>query len=146
MPAGVLVLIMLAALAVDGAVLFLGEREVADLSAAAASDAAVAAIDADALYRCGNLQLDAARAQAAAQRVVAARSNDSVTGVSATVTALAVADGRPVVTVQTTGTVRLIFIQAVPGMDLTRQVQATASASPEVAGPGVDAVGVGGCG
>jgi Flp pilus assembly protein TadG len=145
MPASVLVLLVLAAIAVDAAILMLGEREAADLAAAAANDAAVAAISRDALYGCGNLELDAAQAHLAVQRVVAARGSDAIDGVSAAVAGIQVVDGRPEVTVTASGTVRLIFTPAVPGFAMSQDVEATASSFPEVAGPDPLAVGTGAC-
>jgi hypothetical protein len=145
MPASVLVLLVLGALAVDAALLLLGEREAADLSAAAANDAAVAGIDRDALYHCGTLTLDASQANLAVQRVVLARSSDAMNDVSAAITGVEVVDGLPRVTVTTTGTVDLIFTPAIPGFDLTRQVRATASAFPQVAGPDPAGLAAGDC-
>jgi hypothetical protein len=145
MPAAVLVLLVLAAIAVDATVLILGEREMADLAGAAANDAAVAALGRDPLYRCGNLDLDWGQAQAAVQRVVAGRASDATSGVSAGVASISVVDGRPEVTVTASGTVDLIFTPAVPGASMSRSVEATASAIAEVAGPDPFGVGAGAC-
>ena len=75
-PAGVLVLVVLGAIAVDSAVAFLGQREASNAAAAAANDAAAAALSDTAFYRSsGALVVDAARADAVARRAVAARAS-----------------------------------------------------------------------
>jgi Flp pilus assembly protein TadG len=149
MPAGVLVMLVLTAIAIDYTILLLGEREVADVSAAAANDAVIAAVGRDALYGCAALDLDLAAANAAVQRVVAARGSDAVTIASAGVvdigTELFDGSQRPRVTVTTSGTVDLIFTPAVPGASLSRAVQATATAVAAVGGPDAEEVGVGAC-
>lgn len=60
-PAALLVLLALAALALDAATLYLGQRRVADLAAAAANDA-VASLDLDAYYRDADIDIDPVRA------------------------------------------------------------------------------------
>jgi hypothetical protein len=57
-PAGFLVLIVLGAIAVDSAAMFLGQRQLGDATAAAANDAAGAAIDNAAFYSSGVVTLD----------------------------------------------------------------------------------------
>jgi hypothetical protein len=71
MPAGVLVVLILASIAVDMSVLHLRKRQALDLAAAAANDAATAAADPGAL-RSGDFRLDPGRARATVDRVVAA--------------------------------------------------------------------------
>ena len=134
MPAGVLVVMILGALAVDSAVLFLGERELADLTAAAANDAATAALDAQSFYDCGDLQLDQSRAQEVVSAVVAARSSDAV-DVSGVSVAVSQAGGRPEVTVSAQGTVHLVFTPAIPGAARTRGVDARSTAAAQPLGP-----------
>jgi hypothetical protein len=138
MPAGVLIVLVLGALAVDSAILFLGERELADLTAAAANDAATAAIDEEMFYRCGRLRLVKDEAGQVAGTVAAARASDAVTGVQIDTT---VDNGvaPPEVTVSATGAVRLVFSPALPGGSRNRTVGATSVAVPEPLGPGVQA-------
>lgn len=136
MPAGVLIVLILGALAVDSAILFLGERELADLSAAAANDAATAALNESAFYECGRLQLDEQRALQVASASAAARVSDAVT-----LTAIDI-DVRnelnpPELTVAASGTVRLVFTPAVPGTTRTRAVQAQSVAVPQPLGADV---------
>lgn len=129
MPAGVLIVLILGALAVDSAIMFLGERELADLTAAAANDAATAALRPETFYECGRLELDAERAETIARTVTATRVSDAVTltGLSAEVNNGA---DPPEVTVAASGTVRLIFTPAVPGSTRTRAVSARSVAVP----------------
>ena len=61
-PAGFLVLIILAAIAVDSAVALLGQRQLGDALAAAANDAAGAAISNSTFYGTGRVALDPAAA------------------------------------------------------------------------------------
>jgi hypothetical protein len=71
MPAGVLVVLILASIAVDMAIVQLRQRQAFDLAAGAANDAATAAADEGAL-RGGEFRLDPDAAEAVVVRVVAA--------------------------------------------------------------------------
>ena len=126
--------VILGALAVDSAVLFLGERELADLTAAAANDAATAALNAEAFYDCGRLQLEEPRAREVVQAVVGARSSDAV-GVTAVSVAVSNDIVRPEVTVAAQGTVQLVFTPAIPGAARTRVVDARSTAAAQPLGP-----------
>lgn len=69
-PVGVLAVLVLAAVAVDSAIAFLGEREIAGAVAAAANDAATDALSEDAFYARGTVELaDAEVARVAEERV-----------------------------------------------------------------------------
>lgn len=59
-PAGLLVLMLLAAIAVDSAVAYLGRQQLRDALSAAANDAVTAALDRGAFYQGGVIELDAA--------------------------------------------------------------------------------------
>jgi hypothetical protein len=61
-PAGFLVLVILAALAVDGAVTYLGQEQLHDALSAAANDAVTAALDNGSFYRSGSITVDPAQA------------------------------------------------------------------------------------
>ncbi len=135
MPAAVLVVVVLAAMAVDFAILFLGERELADVAAAAANDASTAGLERDAFYDCRGLILDPGRARAAAGAVVAARASDAVR-ITAVDVSIANDAARPQVTVDARGTVGLLFSTALPGAATTGTVQARAVAVAEPLGPG----------
>ncbi len=125
MPAAVLILLVLAAIALDSAIVYLGEREVADVAAAAANDAVGAGYDERSLYKDSELCLRQDRVQQIAEESAKARA-DYVTldrvqasrGISET--------GHPQVTVLVEGTVKLIFAPAIPGASATKRVDATA--------------------
>ena len=80
-PAAILIVLGLGALAVDSAVLFLGQRRLADLAASVANDA-VAAVSTEAFYdpQDGRIELDAARAERRADQLVAGWSSDRSLG------------------------------------------------------------------
>jgi hypothetical protein len=123
MPAGVLVVLILASIAVDMSVVHLRKRQALDLAAAAANDAATAAADPGAL-RAGDFRLDPARAR----DVV-----DSVVGASELAPLLA---AEPVVAVTDEGVevtlaveADYVFAGAIPGAPDGAVVTATAGAS-----------------
>lgn len=114
MPAAVLVLFLLAAIAVDSAVLFLGQRRVADLAASVAQDA-VAAIDEARFYE-GELVLvesDATRRG----RTLAANlpRDDALIDPSCTVTTGRDDDLDPTASARCTARVRFVFAPTIPG-------------------------------
>jgi hypothetical protein len=75
MPAAILVLLLLAALAVDSAAAYLGQRRVADLAAGLANDA-VAGLSEQAFYEGGEVALSADRAALRQQQVLSVLSED----------------------------------------------------------------------
>ena len=136
MPAGVLIVLVLGSLAVDSAIAFLGERELADLTAAAANDAATLAIREESFYRCGRLELDEQRAREVAAAVAQARVSDAVVLNGIDVDVRNDVDP-PEITVSASGTVRLVFTPALPGSTTTRDVAARSIAVPQPLGPDV---------
>lgn len=140
-PAGVLVLVILASLALDAAVVFTAQRQLADAASAAANDAVTAALDEASFYDCGALRVDAARARQVGLASVAARSADIVAA-SAQVTVGSAAGGRPTVTVQLDGHATTVFRPAL-GAPAHRPVSAsaTAVAQPGAAAPSADCGG-----
>lgn len=117
MPAAVLVVIVLSAVAVDGALAFMGRRELSAAAAAAANDAVVAALSERGFYEaCGDLDLDAAAAQRVAERTFALRASDAY-ALEAVEAAVGVApDGGAVrVRVEATGTVERVLTPALLG-------------------------------
>lgn len=127
-PAGFLVLIILAAIAVDSAVAFLGQRQLGDAVAAAANDAAAAAISNSSFYRGGQINIDpAVAALVVCQSIKAQGSNLQHLQVS-------IAVAGPVIAVRATASVQEVFGRALPGLH-SRQVSAAASAQAEN-GPG----------
>ncbi len=140
-PAGVLVLVVLGAIAVDFAIAFLAQRELTSAAAAAANDAAAAAISDQSFYRGqpsarpGAVEID----DEAARRVVeAALESREPRGV--TLTAVSVqAPGRQVC-VTLSGEVAYLFAKALPGVAHGTRVEgrATATAVEGPAGTGVE--------
>ena len=134
-PAGVLVLVVLGAIAVDSAVAFLGQREASNAAAAAANDAAGAAVSDAAFYRGGSVVLDPARAREAAQAAVAAR---AVRGL--VVDAVDVRVDGPGVCVTVRGRVPYVFARSVPFTPGAAVVRGEAGAVAAVPGDDADAV------
>lgn len=127
MPAGVLVVLILASIAVDMAVVHLRQRQALDLAAGAANDAATAAADPVAL-RGGDFRLDPATARAVVDRAVAASelAPDLAEAPAVEVTAEGVA-------VTLAVEADYVFAGVVPGAPDGTVVTATASAAAEVA-------------
>ena len=125
MPAAVLVLLVLGAIAVDSAVVFLAQRELVNAAAAAANDAAAEALDDAALYQRGAVAVDPARAALVAAQALAARAPAGV-----------VLTGPPLVRVRAgqvcvrvEGRVERVFGRALPGVGGAAPVHARAAAS-----------------
>jgi hypothetical protein len=135
-PAGVLVVILLSAIAVDMGVVYLGQRQLADAAAAAANDAAGAGLSDAAFYRGGALVLDEQRVDTIA--CAAARAG-TTSGISDLVVEVAVS-GRTVA-VRTRGRVARVFGRAIPGLGPSPAVRAEAVARAATsAAPGASAV------
>lgn len=125
MPAAVLVMMILGAIAVDSARLFLAQRELGDAAAAAANDVATAALDEGSFYRSGGeLRIDPVRAGQVAAAAVVARSpaGSAWDGPDVQV-------GGRQVCVTLRATVRPLFARAIPGAGSDRTVTARASAT-----------------
>lgn len=123
MPAAVLVFLVLGALAVDAAGVFLAQRQLANAAVAAANDAVAAAIDVDSFYGRGGVRLLPGEAQRIADETVLRLGLDRLSEI------------RPVATVRgqlvevtITARVEHIFSGAVPGGADTAVVAATARA------------------
>lgn len=124
-PAAVLVLVVIASLAVDRAIVFGAQRELVATAETAANDGAAAGLDLDALRAGGPIRYDATRVDRA---VRAAVGDPSVT------VSWIVSDG--ILRVRLTRQVHLIFAPAVPGGALTdERIVATAAAHLNVLTP-----------
>ena len=123
-PAAVLILVVLGALVVDNATVWLGQRELGAAAGVAATDAA-SAIDDAAFYGTGQVRLDPARAVTVALRSVAAQ---DLRGVVLTAPPDVEVQGRQVC-VSLNGVVHPIFGRAVPGFGQPRTVHARATAT-----------------
>ncbi len=139
-PAAVLIVIVLAAITVDSAIAFLGQREVADAVVAAANDAVGGGVGNQAFYEGGRVDLDLATVQQlAVDRVTAVLDADRFYGlvVDVAVSPSPVPGCPPRVRVHAAARVSTIFASAVPGGPRDRAVEASASASPaQLAQPG----------
>lgn len=131
-PAGFLVLMVLAALAVDSAVAYLGQQKLHDTLAAAATDAATAGLDNGSFYRAGTLNLDPAQVGRTACLSIAAQGYAGLHGLRVW---MAVDGSRVVLTA--TATVDPVFGRVMTGLSQYR-VRATAvavAANGPVRGP-----------
>jgi uncharacterized membrane protein len=123
-PTLVLVLVVLAAIAVDSATVFLGQRQLGDAAAAAANDAASALAD-PSFYRSGLVALDPSVAQRVADASVTAQDRSGVSIDGPVDVRVA---GRQVC-VSLTGHVEAIFGRAIPGVPHATTVRARATAT-----------------
>lgn len=119
MPAAVLVLLVLASLALDRALVFGAQRDLVATAQAAANDAVTEGVDPDVLRADGVVVLDPDRVARAIARVTALAGPDLVV-------AWAV-DGTSVV-VRLERRVRYLFSPALPGGPRTERIRATAQA------------------
>ncbi|MBW3574448.1 MAG: hypothetical protein KY450_06205 [Actinobacteria bacterium] len=123
MPAAALVFLVLGALAVDAAAVFLAQRQLANAAVAAANDAVTVAVDVDGYYGGGRLGLVAEDAQRVADETVGRLELDRLRDVRP----VAIVRG-DAVEVTITARVDHIFSGAVPGGADTADVAATATA------------------
>jgi hypothetical protein len=125
-PAAVLVLVVLGAIVVDFSIAFLGERELAGVTAAAANDTVARALDNRAFYRDGEVALDASAAEVlATDEVRAALDPDRYHDLRVTVRVVA---GRAV-EVAASARVDYLFARALPAGPDDVRVSATTTAS-----------------
>lgn len=123
MPAGVLVVLMLGAIAFDLSVVFLRQRQASSLVVDVANDLASSALDADVFRREGRFELDPAAARGLAQAHVAA--SDLAADVSDIEVTLI---GPDAVEVRVVLRVRYVFARAIPGAARGTTVTAAATA------------------
>ena len=132
-PAGFLVVLVLAAVAIDSSIAFLGERELSSAVTAAANDAATKALSDNAFYGRGAVELsDAEVSRVAEERVRAAVDTTRYAGlrVNATVTRPAGPGCRWTLHVEASATVRYLFAPVVPGGPDEARVDASATSHP----------------
>jgi uncharacterized membrane protein len=135
MPTAILVLMVLAAIAVDSAMLFLGQRRVADLAASVAQDA-VAAVDEARFYQ-GDLVLVEGDATRRGETLAAnLPHDDALLEPSCLVTTGQDDNLDPIASVRCTANVRFIFAPVIPGADRISEVAATETAAGRQ-GPGL---------
>ncbi len=125
-PAGILVLIALAGIAFDFSHLYLGQRELADVAESVANDAATYAIDQGVLRSQGRIVLDQDRADAIG--ALAAANPPGDVRITSLVVEIDPASGQVIVTAS--AVVDPVFLRALPGESVPREVRATARAAP----------------
>lgn len=131
-PAGVLAVLVLAAVAVDSAVAFLGERELAGAVAAAANDAATDALSETAFYRRGAIELDDAEvARVAEDRVRTSMDTGRYRNVAVRAEVVRAAAGCSwSLRVEAWATVGYVFAGMIPGAADEVEVAAAATSRP----------------
>jgi hypothetical protein len=131
-PALVLVLLVLGAIAVDASIAYLGRRRLADFTASAADRAAAGALDKGAFYAAGAVRIDPVAAAHVVDdaETVAKRDGLDIAGVIVTV-----APSGQSVSVSATATVRTVFGIAVGGRT-SFTVRATTTADITEVAPG----------
>lgn len=123
-PAGMVIVLLLGAIAVDLSVLVLRQRQASSLAIDVANDLATLALDEPALRATGEFRLDQGRADALASTLV--RSSDLG---HAVVTVRASVEGTDRVTVTIVVRVDYLFARAIPGATGTATVHARATAT-----------------
>lgn len=132
MPAGVLIVLVLGAMAVDLSVVHLGEREVSAAASAAVNDAVTEGVDQDVLYATGTYALDPA---AVADTIRLSLAAQEQTGRDLRIVrgpTLTDADGdgaADTVTIRVRMTVDYVFAKGIPGVADTTTVEAEATAT-----------------
>lgn len=131
-PVGVLAVLVLAAVAVDSAVAFMGQRELAGAVAAAANDAATDALSETAFYGRGAVEVDDAElARVAEERVRTSIDTGRYRNVAVRAEVVRGAAGCSwSLRVEASATVGYVFARAVPGAADHVDVAAAASSSP----------------
>lgn len=119
MPAAVLIVLVLGALAVDRAVVFGAQRDLINTAQAAANDAVTLGIDVDQVRAGGDVQYDPARIEAAIRRSLSQADGAVLTGWTI--------QGDQLV-VRLEKRVEYVFTKGVPGAPDTAVVRATARA------------------
>ena len=123
MPAGVLIVLLLGAIAFDLSLVFLRQRQASSLAADVANDLATAAFDEDAFRADGRFELDPRRAATLGRSLVAI--SDLGTEVTDVEVAVVGADS---VSVRLVMDVDYVFAKAIPGASNGTTVTATATA------------------
>ena len=128
MPAAVVVMLLLGAIAVDSAIVYLEQRQAYNIAADAANDAVGAGIDRDLLRTTGAIVYDAGRVRDIAAATVAAAADHDLTLVDAA------PDGAGGVGVTVEVRVRHLFVPAF-GRGSSETLRITARARGEVRAP-----------
>lgn len=126
-PAAVLVLVVLAAIAIDSAIVVLAQRDLLNRAAAAANDVAGFAVSEEGFYRTagGSVELDQRRAAA----FVGLTFSDERRPANYEAWSGRVVTAGPQVTVEATARVRYLFAPAIPGAARATTVTARSTAT-----------------
>ena len=124
-PAGVLVLLVLAAIAIDSAAILLAQRELAHKTAAVANDIATLALDDDELYGTGRVAIDAGVAEEFVERAFAAPTQ----GVRSVQAAVEVSPDGRTISIEARAEVPWFFARVLPTADDVAVVEAVSTAS-----------------
>ena len=124
-PAAVLIVLVLGAIAVDLSAVHLAKREVLDLAASAANDAATAGLDQARFRSTGEYVIDPALAAEAVDRAVAANDPSGTTFL----VAVTVGPATDQVTVELSTTAHPVFAPALPGYAGASTVTGSATAT-----------------
>ena len=124
-PAGVLVLLVLAAIAIDSAAILLAQRELANQTAAVANDITTLALDDDALYGAGTVTIDAGRASEFVERALATPPQ----GARSVEAAFEIAPDGRTITISTRAEVPWFFARVLPTADDVAVVEAVSTAT-----------------
>jgi Flp pilus assembly protein TadG len=137
-PAGLLIMVALAAMTVDSAIAFMAQRELMNATAAAANDAATEALSDGSFYEDNRIELSAAAVEAiAVDRVLAVVDTARHHGLTVDAQAVPAAPGCAwTVRVTASSTVDELFGKAMPGSSGTVAVRASSSASPRQSADG----------
>ncbi len=123
MPAGVLIVLLLGAIAFDLSLVFLRQRQASSVAADVANDLATAALDEEAFRLDGRFELDAGRADSLGRALVAASDlGPEVTDVEVLIL------GPDSVSVRVVVGVDYLFARAIPGASNGTTVEASATA------------------
>ena len=136
-PAGLLIMVALAAMTVDSAIGFLAQRQLMNATAAAANDAATQALSDRAFYQDNRLELSSADVEAVAvDRVFDLVDQGRHHGLSVTAAATRTAGCVWTVTVRASSRVDELFAKAMPGSSGQVAVHAESTASPRQSATG----------
>jgi hypothetical protein len=122
-PAAILVLVILGSIAADSALAFLGQRELENFAATAATSAASAGLDPAAFYNDQHVAIDPQRANDIVQTL-----QEQIGTNVHDVRVVVVVDGADI-KVTATGTVNDLFAPAIPGVHHSWRVHASARAT-----------------
>jgi hypothetical protein len=132
MPAAVLIVVILGAIAVDLSIVHLGEREVSAAASAAVNDAVTAGVDRDRVYGSGAYALDPEAVAATIRTSLAAQeqSGHDLRVVAGPTLTDRDGDGAPdTVTIRVRMTVDYLFAKGLPGVADHTTVEAEATAT-----------------